>query len=126
MRREAEFQTLFRHWLRSRKYFHTAAFELKQTRTESIPFSDVQAHQMAALQAAKTDGMLYKIPDDSRGIKPFDMVYLKKVHAFVVIRYPSFFCIIDIDVFIKEKMHSSRRSLTSDRARTIAQMSVNL
>lgn len=128
MKREAEFQTLFRHWLRANPMM-TAAFELKQTRTDSLPFSDVQEHQIFALESVaekKGKGLLYKIPDDSRGIKPFDMVYLRAARAFVVIRYPKCFCIIDVDAFTKEKRESDRKSLTSERARSIAQYTVDL
>lgn len=126
MKREAEFGRLFRHWIKSVKWLGPAAFELKQTLEHSIPFSDVQPHQIDALRAAKGEGLLYKIPDDSRGIKPFDMVYLQSVNAYVVIRYPDFFCLIDVDKFMQEDKRSQRRSLVEFRARTIAAIVVEL
>lgn len=124
-KREAEFQTLFRHWLRANP-MQSAAFELKQTRTDSLAFSAVEPHQVLALQTAKGRGILYKIPDDSRGIKPFDMVYLRSASAFVVIRFPRCFCIIDVDVFEKESRISERKSLTVERAKSIAHRTVDL
>lgn len=125
IRRESNFQTLFRHWLKANPR-ETAAFELKQTQKESMAFSAVADHQIAALLAAKRSGILYKIPDDSRGIKPFDMVYLKGVLAFVVIKYPSFFCLIDVDNFMQELVMGGRKSLTALRARQIAAEIVDL
>lgn len=120
-KREAAFQTLFRHWVRSKPSLPTGAYELKQTTTDSIPFSDVQLHQLAALEAAQSGtGILYKIPDDSRGVKPFDMVYLQSSTAWIVIRFPKFFCVISLESFEIEKSRSERKSLTSDRARAVS------
>ncbi len=119
MRREANFQTLFRHWLRANP-MQSAAFELKQTTKDSLPFDAVEPHQVDALMAVSMGPILYKAPDDSRGIKPFDFFYLNSVFAFVVIRYPEFFCMIDIEAFIAERSESARKSLTSARALEIA------
>ncbi len=117
MKREASFQTTFNHWLKEvykhvfvfklpdcgfqnpfdvfsvDKYGQFHAWELKQTTTDSLPFSAVVDHQIVAL---------------------------KKVNGTVVIRYHSFFCLIPIDVFVSEKEHSVRKSLTSVRAKEIA------
>lgn len=120
IKRETRFGLLFRHWLRKNPRF-CAAFELKQTQTDSIPFSAIEDHQITALLAVETmQGILYKAPDDSRSIKPFDFFYLSDADGFVVIRYPKFFCLIDIDDFCEEKQKSKRKSLTSKRAREIA------
>lgn len=125
-KREANFGTLFRHWLMAHPMM-SAAFELKQTKGNSLPFSDVQEHQINALQAAWTyNGILYKAPDDSRGVKPFDFFYLRSASAFVVIRYPKMFCLIAVDQFVKEKNKSKRKSLTSERAREIAHIVVEV
>ena len=125
MKREAKFTMLFRHWLRAFPR-ESAAFELKQTTTDSIPFSDVQEHQIDALLAVKDDVFTYKISDESRGIKPFDMFTLNKAQAYVVIKYPKFFVLIDIDDFVTEKQNSIRRSLTSSRAKEISTQVVEL
>lgn len=114
-KREAEFTVTFRHWLRAHPMY-SAAFELKQTRSNVLAFNDVKEHQLAGLQAAKKDGLLFKLPDDSRGIKPFDLFYLRHAYAWVVIRYPKAFYIIDVDMFIYEKKISTRKSLTEARA----------
>lgn len=126
IRREANFQTLFRHWVKKNGPASSAVFELKQTTTDSIPFSAVQDHQLAALNAAREPGILYKIPDDSRGVKPFDMVYLRHAERYIVIRYPDFFCIIDVYMWELEEKKNERKSLTSKRAREIADRVIEL
>lgn len=125
IKREAKFTSVFRHWLRANP-MHSAAFELKQTTSFSLPFGTVQEHQLDGLLAAKGTGLLYKAPDDSRGIKPCDLLYLREAEAYVVIKYPSFFVLITVDNFIFEKESSPRRSLTTVRAREIASVIVDL
>lgn len=122
IKREAKFTVLFRHWLMANPPMMSCAFELKQTRKNSIPFSYVQPHQIDALMAVKhgEKGLLYKAPDDSRNIKPFDMFFLWHVGAFVVIQFPDFFSIIDVDRFINFRNGSMRKSLTSEEAKKIA------
>lgn len=120
IKREANFTTTFRHWLRANPR-PSAAFELKQTTSDSLPFGAVQPHQLDALEAARGNtGLLYKAPDDSRGIKPCDLLYLRFSEAFVVIKYPNCFVLIDNRVFTEEMKSSKRRSLTSSRAKEIS------
>ncbi len=124
MKREAKFNTQFNHWLKS-VYKRTGAFELKQTTTDSLPFSDVQEHQISALQAVRHGTFVYKIPD--LGLQnPYDVYCMTEQPAYVVVKYPKFFCLIAIDTFILEKERSVRRSLTSVRARDIATIVVVL
>lgn len=125
-KREADFGKLFRHWIKAHRQPISAAYELKQTLKDSIPFSDVQEHQIDALFAVKQKQLLYKLPDDSRGIKPFDYVYLAEADAYVVIKYPDCFVMISPTVFVSEKQKSTRKSLTSLRAREIASLVVEL
>lgn len=126
-KREADFGTLFRHWLKANPMI-SGAFELKQVRANAIPFSAVKEHQLDALLAVKSkQGILYKAPDDSRGVKPFDFFYLRNALSFVVIKYPKFFVLIEPEDFIKERdILSKRKSLTSARAKAISVISVNL
>lgn len=125
-KREADFGVLFRHWLKHNPMY-SGAFELKQTTKTSIPFNSIAEHQLDALQAANSKrGILYKAPDDSRGIKPFDYFYLRNAPSYVVIKFPDAFHIISISNFIHEKKTSKRKSLTSERAKQISVKSVNL
>lgn len=118
MKREANFQTTFSHWLKS-VHKKTGAFELKQTKTNSIAFDSVVPHQEAALLNSSQNVLAYKIPDVGYQ-NPFDCICLADIPAYVVIKYPKFFCLILIEDWVAEKKRSLRRSLTSERAREIA------
>ena len=124
-KREAEFTIYFRHWLKANP-MHTAAFELKQTTADSLPFNSVSDHQINALLAVSSSGLLYKIPDDSRGIKPFDMVYFRNELSYIVVKFPKHFEIISINTWILERGRSKRKSLTSERAKEISVISVKI
>lgn len=122
MKREANFQTTFNHWVKE-VYKKTAVFELKQTTGNSIPFSAVQYHQSRALIAAKEGVLSYKIPDCGYQ-NPFDSFCLAGVPAFVVVKFPGFFCLIDIGVWLREDFQSKRRSLTAHRAKELSTVTV--
>jgi len=122
MKHEANFQTTFSHWLKEvyKQIFvfkipdcgyqnpfdvfsvdddgQFYAWELKQTKTDSIPFSALAPHQRKALEV---------------------------VGGMVVIKYPKFFCLIHIIGWIDEEASSSRKSLTSTRAKEIAHIVVD-
>jgi len=120
---EAQFTTKFNRWLRH-QWETSGAFELKVTATDSLPFDAVKDHQIAALDAASSDsGIVYKIPDDSIGFKPFDVFKLKWVQGWIVIRYHTDrrsqkeFVMIPVGLFVQESETSDRRSLTEERAK---------
>ena len=123
-KREASFGIQFRRYL-EKNPMPSSAFELKATTKKSIPFSCLKDHQISyLLSTKKKSGLLWKIADDSKGIKCFDYFYLRNAYAFVVIKYPSSFHIIDVETFILEKGRSKRKSLTEDRAKAISTVSV--
>jgi hypothetical protein len=125
-KRESQFGNKFRSWIRANPMF-AAPYELKQTTTSSIRFDSVSEHQVDCLMACKSDkGFLYKISDQSQGYKPFDFVYYRNSPAYVVIRYPTHFEIIDIETFVKEQKKSKVKSLTSSRAKEISIVSVKI
>ena len=124
MRIEAKCQTKFNHWVKN-VFKKTAAFELKQTQTDSIPFSDVKPHQVDALLAVREGNFVWKIPD--AGFQnPFDSFSMYNEQAFVVIFYPKSFELIPINGFLLERERSKRKSLTYERARAISTISVPL
>jgi penicillin-binding protein-related factor A (putative recombinase) len=120
--KERDFQTKFSKWL---KYNHegSAAFELKITKTDSLPFSSLAEHQKESLLHVKHSRLVYKIPDDSRGSKPFDCFKMSNCPAFVVVYFYTHgekqFYIIDIDKWVQEEETSKRKSLTRERAEHI-------
>ena len=96
---------------------------LKITHTDSLPFDAVKDHQIAELNQCKWGTLVFKIPDVGYQ-NPFDCFSLNNVPAYVVIKYPDFFCLIDIETFVLEKERSKRRSLTSTRAKELAIITV--
>lgn len=105
----------------------SSVFEYKQTTTNSLAFSAVKEHQVTALLGCKSEeGFYFKIPDTSFCLLPFDAFFFKNAYAYVIIKYPKAFYVIDIDDFISEDKASKRRSLTSERADDIAVFRVNL
>lgn len=106
---------------------HSAAFEVKQTRTNSIAFDAVKEHQRDALGAAWTNhGLIHKISDQSQGYKPCDIMYLRNASAYVVVKFPKFFVLITASDWGREARESQRKSLTGDRAKAIAYKVVEL
>lgn len=123
-KREADFGKQFRAYIRSQKGIPPAAYELKQTTINYINFNALQEHQENALLAATTNsGILYKAPDDSRGVKPFDFFFLSRSPAFVVVKFPQGFEGISIESWIQERATSNRKSLTYERAKAISSFS---
>lgn len=112
-KKEANFGILFRNWIVS-KPLPSGAYELKQTTTQAMPFSAVSDEQIANLLLAKgSKGNFIRV----QGLKGEpDYVYLRRSSAWVVIKYPQSFHVIDIEVFLAEKERSKRRSLTAHRA----------
>lgn len=123
IKREAKFTTKFLQWMRD-TYKRTGAYEVKDTRGKNyLPFSEVKDHQIRALRVAHHNVLAYKIPDDSMSYKPFDAIVLAGEPARIVIHYPGFFCLIDVETFVLERDRSIKKrkmSLTAARAREIA------
>lgn len=121
---EKNFQSDFNRWAKN-IWGMTGAFELKVSEGNSLPFSAVKDHQVAALQMAAGKGIVYKIGDDSLGQKPFDCFVLAGVQAWIVVMFHSKkrgqkeFFMIPVDIWVKEIETSDRKSLTEERAREI-------
>ncbi len=124
MKHEASFNSYFNKWLKN-VHKKTGAYELKQTKGNSLPFDAVVPHQVAALLQVKHGVFVFKIPDAGYQ-NPYDCYSMVKQPAYVVIKYPDFFCLIDIDDWVVEEGLLERRSLTSSRAREISTVVVEL
>lgn len=132
---EKDFQAQFNTWLALNPPGGTTAYELKICKGKSIGFDHVAEHQIKALRAVKKRGLYHKISDapfgHSEGFrfhkpKPFDCFWIKG-EAFVVVlfyepRRSKVMCFIDVDVWVKERDGSDRKSLTLDRAREISHL----
>jgi hypothetical protein len=86
-KKEAEMQVVFKHWIQAKWNNGSAAFELKRTLTNRFYIPNLQEHQVAALKQSFDATLYYKIPDDSRGTKPFDCFVLQQSMAYVVIGF---------------------------------------
>lgn len=122
--KEKDYQTIFNHWVKN-VYKHTAAFELKLCKGNSLPFSAVAPHQLEALKAVNDGGLVYKIPD--LGVQnPFDCFSFFNAPAFIVIRYKDSFELITVSNFIYFKSHSKKKSITYTEAKRISTLSINI
>lgn len=118
MKHEASFQSIFNNYLRSKKLH--GYFELKATKYLSLPFDAVEQHQIESLRAAEMMGLVFKISDMDIRIKPFDCLSTPPLQAYIAIKYHTFFAVITLDAFLKERDASSRKSLAEQRAKDIA------
>lgn len=125
MNREAKFGVLLRHWFKSQR-LPTCALELKQTTSDSLPFSDVKQAQLDYAEAINTspDGVMIRVSAWNGG-EP-DYIWLFQEPAYLVIKYPKCFVLISWQIFEREKRMSSRKSLTIARAREIAEFMVSI
>ena len=131
--RERNFQSLFTKWVKQRKWESSVVVELKLAKGGSLPFEAVKPWQVEGLQNAQSKGVYHKISDlpaykgsqtTWASKKPFDCFWIINALAYVAIWYyhprqKKEFILIPINVFLKEKEQSDRKSLTEERAREI-------
>ena len=123
--REVDFGTkVFKPWVHNNihlfKKTHGGTFELKQTETDSLPFSHVEDPQIDASLTVKwgEKGYLIRNLTGTVGAPDYSLYYNSP--AWIVIKYPNGFVLIDIETFLEEKKRSKRKSLTWQRACEIA------
>lgn len=120
---EADFSLEFRNWIMENPH-SSCSFEMKDSRGEfSIPFSEITEEQLNyGMQIKyKKEGVLIR-QRDIDGIP--DYLYFRKASAFVVIAFPNFFEMIDVETLEMEMKRSKRKSLTSFRAKELSVLSV--
>lgn len=119
---EADFGTkVFKKWVENNAHvLYSCTFELKQTKTDSIPFNVVEEPQIDASMCVKWSNKGYMIRNQAGTPGAPDYSFYRNAPAYIVIKYPKFWVIIDIETFTEEKKRSKRKSLTSDRAKEIA------
>ena len=118
-KREANFsEKKLDKWLSDNNLRYSTALEIKQTTKQSIPFSEVKDEQLNYLLRIRSNRGV-KIRTLGLNGQP-DYVWCVNMPSYIVVKYPDCFCIIAPDVWQKESLESKRRSLTLDRARSIA------
>ncbi len=120
MKQEANFSFTFRHWLRANyKDFESCSFEIKDTRGKNtFTLSELHEEQRNHALANKSDkGNLIRCASGTIGAA--DYMFFRNAYAYVVIKYPLGFAIIDIDDFLKEKKGISWERAQEISVRTI-------
>lgn len=121
--RESKHQIEWNKYLRTMRQNNTplyGVFELKQTSTDRISFNCLEEGQRAGLPAIKKRGFVWKISDADPRLKPCDSISLPPMDAYIVIRYPKCFCVIDIETFLELEKESGAKTLHLDHAKRIA------
>lgn len=121
-KKEADFGTaVFKPWIhKNADSLHSGTFELKITESNSLPFSDLDDMQGDASLSVKWSKKGYLIRNQKGTIGAPDYSFYRGAPAFIVIKYPKLWVIVDIETFLEEKKRSQRKSLTSERACDIA------
>jgi hypothetical protein len=108
---------------------HCMAIEVKITKTDSIAFNCLAAHQeMSLLQSERA--YAHKIADVGMLKKPYDIMLIHRaIPILVVVFYlPRRSVVLEIPIrnFIFERERSKRKSLTLERAKAIASRQLSL
>lgn len=79
----------------------TGPWEVKSTRGKDIFYTrEIKPHQKHALIACTTEeGFTFKIPDAGYAFLPFDGVTFKNSPAFIIVAFPVFFYVFDVNSF---------------------------
>lgn len=123
LKHEANFGLLFRSWFRANKRkFDSAVFELKDTRGKpNFGLSEWKEEQRTHALACKSDeGNLMRFSSGTTGMP--DYGFYRNAYAYVVIRFPRAFYVIDADDLINHP----GKSLKEAEASLIAIHIVNL
>lgn len=127
--RESDFQSEFTKWLRTKAeglgMDFTFDYDLKITKTDSMPFTSVKPHQLTSLKKSKHACISHKISDQAMGFKPFDGVQICYAQAYLIILYykkgeKKTMYFIDIDDYLNFIEGKSRGSLKLPQAEKMA------
>jgi len=119
-KQETAFGLKLREWI-EKNLRVTCSMETKDSRGKDyLNFNDVTEGQVNFAIAINSDkGVLIRVTGLDG--EP-DFVYLRNEPAYIVVKYPRCFCLIDIKTFVLEKGRSKAKSLTSSRAKEIAEV----
>jgi len=85
IKREQKWQTVWNQYVREKKIY--GFYELKQTDTESFPFSKIETVQYDGLQATEKNGLVWKFSDTDMRPKPCDSVSIPPLPSYLVIKF---------------------------------------
>lgn len=115
---EAKWTTVFNQYLREKKMH--GFFELKQTATESFPFSKIESVQYDGLQATERNGLVWKLSDQDMRQKPCDTLSIPPLPSYVVIHFTDGFYFIRIKDIV-EMREEGKISITHKMAKNKAE-----
>jgi len=113
---EAKESIVFRHWfMANSKKFQSCSLEIKDTRGKNtFSLKELKEAQINHALACKSDrGNLFRTAVGTDGMG--DYHFLRNAYAYIVIKYPKGFAVIDVDDLIKET-----KGVTWERASEIA------
>lgn len=84
--KEKDFQSKFMKWLKASSAL-AGAFELKLTKTNRFPLSEVRDSQWVGMELFYNKTLSYKIPDEGPSSKPFDCFKMSGDANFVIMFY---------------------------------------
>jgi hypothetical protein len=115
IKKEAKWQTVWNQYVREKKLY--GFFELKQTDTESFPFSKIETVQYDGLQATEKNGLVWKFSDTDMRPKPCDSVGIPPLPSYLVIKFPDAFYMIRFQkiVDLREEGNISITRSTSEK-----------
>jgi len=129
---EKDLTTALEHWMAANWDSGSVAIECKFVVAggKAMQFAQLKSHQARALKLAKKK-LIYKIADDSIGVKPFDMFCLVDAEAYLCIfwytpRQIKRATLIDIDVFQNYIRSADRKSIPREDAELIAKYIIDL
>lgn len=111
LKKEADFSLVFKSWFRAnKKKFDSCVFEIKHTRgSASFNVKEWKEEQRDHALACKSDeGNLMRFSSGTTGMP--DYGFYRNAYAYVVIRYPKAFYVIDSDDLAKWQLKSLKES----------------
>jgi hypothetical protein len=123
MKKEAKWQTVWNQYVREKKLY--GFFELKQTDTESFPFSKIETVQYDGLQATEKNGLVWKFSDTDMRPKPCDSVSIPPLPSYLVIKFPDGFYMIRFQRIVEHR-EFGRISITKAEAEKLAEKIIKI
>ena len=128
MSKESDSSITFRHWLRRNyKKFPCCTFEMKDTRgLNYLNYREnIKEEQTAHGIACKSEkGNLVRVSSGTVGSA--DYYFMRNAQAYVVIKYPKSFEIIDVETLELEMKKTKCKSLTAERANKLSVYSIGV
>ncbi len=122
-KKEAKIQVVWNQYLREKKLY--GFFELKQTDTETLPFSKIEIVQYEGLQATEKNGLVWKWSDEDRRPKPCDCVSIPPLPSYLVIKFKDGFYMIRFEKIV-ELRESGHISVSRSVAETLAEKIIKI